>query len=164
MNINKKDSIEILKEIKRVLKPDGFLVIKTPNLTYLEFSRYFKMVKRLIKMKNPFNVVIPHTTGGNPQHIGLKTKNELVCSIKSAGFLNFKFYHDTNAKLNRISHTIGSAISEVPVLRDIFTEDLIVIIYKPIILSFFPNEQNSQLDVLSEDSDGKTSSANVLMR
>lgn len=138
-HVNNKDSIEILKEIKRVLKPNGFLVIRTPNLTYLKFSRYFKMLKRLIKIKNPFDVVITHTTGYSPQHIGLKTKNEMAKIIRSSGFLNFKFYHDINAKLNRISNGIGAVFSELPVLRDIFSEDLIVLIYKPIILSFFPD-------------------------
>ncbi|MFH1202753.1 MAG: class I SAM-dependent methyltransferase [Candidatus Omnitrophota bacterium] len=132
------DNISVLKEMKRVLKPGGIIVIKTPNLKYLRFSKLFKMIMRVIKLKNPFDVLIPHTTGNNPQHIGLLTKIKMVKIIKAAGFLNFRFYYDANSKIERFNYSLSELLSENAYLRDIFAEDLIVLIRKPVILSFFP--------------------------
>jgi len=134
-HLSLEDNILALKEIKRVLKPGGVIVIKTPNLTYLRSSRLYKMINRAIRLKNPFNVVIAHTCGNNPQHIGLATKKKMVKVIRSAGFLNFKFYPNINSKIERFSYSLGELFSEMPLLRDLFTEDLTVVIYKPIILS-----------------------------
>lgn len=131
------DSLSVLKELKRVLKVGGMLFIKTPNLTYLGFSKIFKQVLRLIKFRNPFVVIIPHTTGNNPQHIGLKTRQELIRLIKSAGFMNFRFFYNTNSKVERLSYSMAELCSEIHFVRDIFTEDLTVAIYKPIITSIF---------------------------
>lgn len=133
-----KDNIQVLNEIKRVVKPGGIIVIKTPNLTYLKFSRVYKMLIRLIKFKNPFSVIIPHTTGDCHQHIGLLNKGMLVKAIKAAGFLNFNFYYDTNSKVERVNYSLGEFLAWNQFLRNIFSEELIVLIRKPIILSFFP--------------------------
>ena len=96
------------------------------------------MIKRALRLKNPFDVVIAHTTEENHQHIGLLTKSKMIKIIKSAGFMNFKFYYDSNSKIERTNYITGELLSRIPLLRDIFTEDLIVVIHKPIILSFFP--------------------------
>lgn len=133
-----KDKILVLEEIKRVLKPGGVLVIKTPNLTYLRFSKFLKQVKMLMKLKNPFNVIIPHTTGYNTEHVGLITAGKMAQVLKSAGIMNFRFQYDINSKLERINYTLGQLFAETPLLKTIFTEDLIVVAQKPIILSFFP--------------------------
>lgn len=130
------DKIRVFKEIKKVLKPNGTLIIKTPNLTYLRFSKLFKQIARIMKLKNPFDVVIPHTTGGNPEHIGLITRIKMIKAIESAGFMNFKFYHDINSKFQKC-YIFGEMFAEAPFLREIFTEDLIIVISKPIISSFF---------------------------
>ena len=132
------DNILVLEEIKRVLKPDGVTIIKTPNLTYLRFSRFYKMIKRIIKLKNPFDVVIPHTRGENSQHIGLITKSKMVRLIKSVGIMNFKFHYGLNSKIERFNYSLAELVAEAPFLRNIFSEDIIVVIHKPIILSFFP--------------------------
>lgn len=135
-HISDKDSGLILKEIKRVLKPGGIAVIKTPNLIYLKFSRLIKQMIQLLNLRNPFDIVIPHTIGDNPDHIGLKTSQGLVKIIKSAGFYNFKFYYGINSKIERISYALGDVLSQAYILRDIYTEELIAVVYKPIILSF----------------------------
>jgi len=82
--------------------------------------------------------VIAHTTGEAHQHIGLATESTMLEVIRQAGFLNFKFYYALNSKLARKSYHAARLISELPLLRGIFSEDLIVKIYKPVILSFFP--------------------------
>lgn len=138
-HLNLEDNIQVLKEIKRVLKPDGIAVIKTPNLTYLRFSRFYKMIKMVMQLKNPFDAIIPHTIGENHQHIGLLTKSKMIKIIKAAGFLNFKFYYDINSKIERFNFALAELFIETPFLRDIFNEDSIVFIHKPIILSFFKN-------------------------
>lgn len=132
------DNVLVLKEIKRVLKPGGAVFIKTPNLTYLKLSKLFKQSVRILKFKNPLDVVIAETTGKNPQHIGLATKNKMAKAIMAAGFLNFNFFYDINSKIGRFNYRAGELVTQTPLLRCIFNEDLIAIAYKPIILSFFP--------------------------
>lgn len=137
-HLSYEDNLLVLKEAKRILKPGGMLVIKTPNLTYLRFSKFFKQLIRIMKLQNPFSITIPHTTGDNHVHIGLTTKNKMVKIIKKSGFINFKFYYDINSKIERINYSLGEFFAERHFLRDTFTEDLILVAKKPIILSFFP--------------------------
>lgn len=137
-HLSMEDNMQVLNEIKRVLKPNGIAVIKTPNLTYLRFSLCFKMIKRFLQLKNPFKVCIAHTDSGDGQHIGLLTKKKMLKIIKSAGFLNFSFYFDTNSKIEKKSFSLADLFTRIPLLRNIFSEDLIVLVRKPIALSFFP--------------------------
>lgn len=137
-HMDPEDNISVFQEIKRVLKPGGIAVIKTPNLTYLKCSRYFKMLKRLLQCKNPFSVVIPHTRGYEHQHIGLLTKGRLMKVIQAAGFLNFNFHYDINSKIERVNYFLGEFLACNPFLRNIFSEELIILIRKPVIVSFFP--------------------------
>lgn len=67
----------VVKEIYRVLKPGGIVVIKTPNLDYLRVSINLKRLKNLLHFKSP-HIHIAHTRN-NPdnEHIGLTTYREL---------------------------------------------------------------------------------------
>ncbi|MFH1506869.1 MAG: class I SAM-dependent methyltransferase, partial [Candidatus Omnitrophota bacterium] len=136
-HLSAEDNVQVLKEIKRVVKPGGLIVLKTPNLTYLKFSRIFKMSRRLLQFKNPFDVVIPHTIGDGHQHIGLLTKTGIVNIIKAAGFLNFKFLYSFNSKIERTNFGLAEFLSWNQFLRNIFNEELIAVLRKPIILSLF---------------------------
>ncbi len=137
-HMNAKDNIQVLKEMRRVVRPGGIIVIKTPNLVYLRFSRVYKMLSRLLRFKNPFSVVIPHTTGDNHQHIGLLTKGRIIKIIQAAGFLNFEFFYSINSKIERIHYCLGEWLAQSNLFKDIFNEELIVVMRKPIILSLFP--------------------------
>ena len=97
-HLSAKNNIQVLKEIKRVLKPGGVIVLKTPNLTYLKFSRLLQDVKENLAIQNPFSVIIPHTTGDNHQHIGLLTKGRSIKIIRAAKFLNLKFFYSMNSR------------------------------------------------------------------
>jgi SAM-dependent methyltransferase len=134
------DNIQVLNEIKRVVKPGGSIVIKTPNLTYLKWARVFKMFRRILQLRNPFSVVIPHTTGDAHQHVGLLTKSGLAKILRAAGFLNFKFYYSFNSKIERNNYALAEFLSWHPIFRNIFSEELIVVLKKPVILSFFPDQ------------------------
>ncbi len=137
-HLNYDDKVAVLKEAKRILKPGRKFVSKTPNLTYLRFSKLFKQFVRLLKLKNPLDVIIAHTEGRFREHIGLSTKTEMRRAFKAAGFMNFKFYHDVNSKIEKLPGFFGELTCETPILRDIFTEDLNIVAYKPAISSFFP--------------------------
>jgi 2-polyprenyl-3-methyl-5-hydroxy-6-metoxy-1,4-benzoquinol methylase len=136
-HLNSEENVVVLNEIKRVLKPGGIIVIKTPNLTYLRCAKFYKQMKRALTFKNPLDVIIPHTVGSNRQHVGLTTRSRMVNIIKAAGFSNFSFYYGINSKIERCNYMLGEVLSESLFLRDFVTEEIIVKIYKPIIASLF---------------------------
>jgi 2-polyprenyl-3-methyl-5-hydroxy-6-metoxy-1,4-benzoquinol methylase len=131
--------VAILKETLRVLKPGGRAVIKTPNLAYLTASLRFKQLKAIARLKNPFGLFIPHTPGtDDPQHIGLATRWSLRDAMIDAGFLNYTFSYSPLRRFGT-NKAIEVLSTEIPVARDILSEDLLVVGYKPIVLSHFPD-------------------------
>lgn len=137
-HLSRQDNIESLKEIKRVLKPSGKLVVKTPNLTYLRAAKLLKQIICVARLENPLKVIIPHTKGESRQHIGLSSRRALRETIKAAGFINFKSHFSLNSKLERSSFGFAECLAGIPILKDIVTEELIIETHKPVILSFFP--------------------------
>jgi len=138
-HVTHEDKVDILKEVRRVLKPGAPIVIKTPNLNYLTLSLRFKQLKALAKLKNPFKLVIPHTPGtDDPQHIGIPNRKILDDCLEQAGFQNRRFFY---APLRRFGHSslVETLSTEVPILRDHLCEDLFCIAWKPIVMSHFPD-------------------------
>ena len=76
----------VIKEIYRVLKPGGILVIKTPNLDYLKLSINLKRFFSLLKGKSPW-IYIAHTNN-NPdnEHHGLTNYKEMREELEAAFF------------------------------------------------------------------------------
>jgi SAM-dependent methyltransferase len=85
-------AVAINAEARRVLKPGGRLVVKTPNLRYLRTSLAFKRARAAMRGVDPRSFVIPHTPGtADPEHIGLRTRWDLARSLEDAGFANLEF-------------------------------------------------------------------------
>jgi hypothetical protein len=83
--------------------------------------------------------VIPHTPGTeDPQHIGLTTRWELTRLLQAAGFLNYQFF---TPPLRRFGYSplMETLSSEIPVLRDWLSEDVVCVALKPISLAHFPD-------------------------
>jgi 2-polyprenyl-3-methyl-5-hydroxy-6-metoxy-1,4-benzoquinol methylase len=125
---------QCIAEVYRVLRPGGIVVIKTPNLSYLKFSLFFKRIKGLLKFQNPLNIHIAHTRN-NPdnEHIGLTTHKAL------SRILIDNTFHEpqiTFQKLNRkaIPASISKRLRKVLFLN----QDIIISARKPIFLGFYP--------------------------
>jgi SAM-dependent methyltransferase len=131
--------LAVLKNVYRTLKPGSPLVIKTPNLSYLRLSLLYKRIRAVFRLQNPFAIVIPHTPGtDDPQHIGLTTRWELAPLLQQAGFLNYRFHYEPLRRFGS-SGLMEVLSTEIPVLRDWLSEDLVCVAHKPIALSHFPD-------------------------
>ncbi len=79
------DPFKLIKEIRRILKPGGRLILTTPNI------RYFRNIHTLI-----FRGSFPHTStdsfvwGGG--HVHYFTRKDLIFLFSHAGFEDLKFY------------------------------------------------------------------------
>jgi 2-polyprenyl-3-methyl-5-hydroxy-6-metoxy-1,4-benzoquinol methylase len=137
-HIDAPTKVRMFSEARRVLKPGGLLVTKTPNLAYLKASLLFKRLRALSRLKDPRSLVIPHTPGtDDPQHIGLSTRWTLTHCLQEAGFLNYQFHYPPLRRFGN-SPVVEVLSTEIPVVRDVLSEDLICTAYKPITLSHFP--------------------------
>lgn len=138
-HIDDATKVDVFREACRVLKPGGVLVTKTPNLSYLRASLFFKRVRAVTRLQNPMELVIPHTPGTeDPQHIGLSTRWSLTRCLVDAGFVNYRFHY---APLRRfgLNPLVEIGSTEIPVVRDVLCEELFCVAYKPIVLSHFPD-------------------------
>lgn len=79
------DPLNLLKNLKRILRPEGQLVLTTPNF------RYFRNVAKLI-----FKGKFPHTTGDDfvwgGGHLHYFTRKDLGGLLAEAGFERIEFY------------------------------------------------------------------------
>jgi SAM-dependent methyltransferase len=129
----------VLRGIYDVLKPGRPLVIKTPNLAYLRLALLYKRARGVLHFRNPWRIVIPHTPGtDDPQHVGLTTRWALARCLEAAGFVNYRFVY---APLRRFGFVpaIDALSTEMPLVRDWLSEDLVCLAYKPITLAHFPD-------------------------
>jgi 2-polyprenyl-3-methyl-5-hydroxy-6-metoxy-1,4-benzoquinol methylase len=136
-HIDEKTKLAVLKECYRVLKPGGRMVHRTPNLRYLKMSLFFKRIRALLRLRNPMNVVIPHTTGDNAEHIGLVERADIERLLQACGIRNYWFTYSPLHR-NGLPRLLSVLSAEQPVLRDWMSNDVLVTCRKSIILSYFP--------------------------
>jgi 2-polyprenyl-3-methyl-5-hydroxy-6-metoxy-1,4-benzoquinol methylase len=124
---------QCIAEIYRVLRPGGIVVLKTPNLNYLKLPLFFKRVKAIVKLQNPFNIHIAHTRN-NPdnEHIGLTTHKALIKNLKDNTF------HEPQISYQAVNRK-GLPASFMNRFRKILflNQDIIVAARKPIFLGFY---------------------------
>jgi 2-polyprenyl-3-methyl-5-hydroxy-6-metoxy-1,4-benzoquinol methylase len=130
--------VKVFAAARRVLKPGGVLVTKTPNVTYLKLALFQKRLRALMRLENPMKYVIPHTPGtDDPQHIGLTNRWALTKCLTDAGFMNYQFFYAPLRRFGR-APLVEVLSTEIPVVRDLLCEDLFCRAYKPIVASHFP--------------------------
>jgi 2-polyprenyl-3-methyl-5-hydroxy-6-metoxy-1,4-benzoquinol methylase len=127
----------VLKECYRVLKPAGRMIHRTPNLSYLKLSLAFKRLRAIARLKNPFNVVIAHTTGPDPEHIGLINRKAMERILLDCKIVSFEFSYPP-LRRKGLPRLVGVMSSEIPLLRDLLANDVLVTCRKSVILSHFP--------------------------
>jgi 2-polyprenyl-3-methyl-5-hydroxy-6-metoxy-1,4-benzoquinol methylase len=79
----------MLTDARRILKPGGLIVLKTPNLSYLRLSLWAKRGRAVLRGHNPFSIHIPETPESgvpNPEHIGLATIRKCQRDLAATGF------------------------------------------------------------------------------
>jgi 2-polyprenyl-3-methyl-5-hydroxy-6-metoxy-1,4-benzoquinol methylase len=137
-HLTETEQLEVLSEVWRVLVPGGTLALKTPNVAYLQASLRFKQARALLRCKSPRGYVIPETTGPEPEHIGLSHRWRLSRQLERARFWHYQFVYPPLRRFG-IHPLITVLSSEVPVVRDVLCEDLIVVARKPIAYAHFPD-------------------------
>jgi len=122
-HIDKSTKQEVLKEIYRVLKPGGILVIKTPNFDYLKLVIYLKRFFLVLKGKFP-NIYIAHTHN-NPdnEHHGLTNFAEMKSLLEDCFFHTPIFHHQILTR-KPLSESISNFLFRLKIKT--FSEHLII--------------------------------------
>ena len=80
------DPLHALSEIRRILKPDGKLVLTTPNLYFLERVRQFLGFKEGVLWGSPADSFGELNEKGHRGHIRVHTKSELIDTLERSGY------------------------------------------------------------------------------
>jgi ubiquinone/menaquinone biosynthesis C-methylase UbiE len=76
---------KVLNEIKRVLKPDGILLLETPNKYGI--YEYKELVYFGVNFKDIFNSLRGKPRNYFPYHVNLYSKNEIIKTVKNYDFI-----------------------------------------------------------------------------
>ena len=127
-HINSEQKEKVISEIYRVLKPNGIVVIATPNRYHVQLGVWFKRIKALLKGESIFKIGIPHDS----LHIGLTSIFELKTKLKKYNLsLEFRYYPSHIPLIDRFISSFNKIIGTgIPLLRDIFTSQILVFCQK----------------------------------
>jgi ubiquinone/menaquinone biosynthesis C-methylase UbiE len=123
---------KVISEVYRVLKPGGQLVIKTPNLTYLQVVINLKRMFNILRLKSPF-IYIAHTKN-NPdcEHHGLTTYSELEMLLEE------HFFHPPEITyIPLVRKGIPPILSKWMFGKNWFTEHIIISSKKSLFCGFY---------------------------
>ena len=117
------DPLHLLKDIHRVLCPQGQLLLSTPNI------RYFRNLGQLI-----FKGTFPHTTDENfvwgGGHIHYFTTNDLESLIRNAGFKKISFHLTRRQFLHSWKRKVLIKLTGHSIFKDWFSSCLIAEVAK----------------------------------
>jgi 2-polyprenyl-3-methyl-5-hydroxy-6-metoxy-1,4-benzoquinol methylase len=116
--------IMTLRNIVRVLNPDGVCIISTPNLWQTTIGEaIIDTIKRLLRQPLP-------SRKDDPTHINLKTPVALRRTLSRAGFRRARLHHYTYKKVN-YGNSLGGILRQQIYNRwgkMIFSSDLIAVV------------------------------------
>ncbi len=127
-HINFERKGKVISEMYRVLRPNGIIVITTPNRYHIQLGVWFRRIKALLRGENIFKIGIPHAS----LHIGLTTIFELKTELKKYNLsLGFKYYPSHIPLIDRFIPSFNKIMGTgIPLLRDIFTSYILVFCQK----------------------------------
>ena len=127
-HINSTQKKKVISEMYRVLRPNGIIVITTPNRYHVQLGVWFRRIKAFLKGKNVFKIGIPHAS----LHIGLTTTFKLRKKLKKYNLsLGFRYYPSHIPLIDKFIPSFNKIIgTRIPLLRDIFTSRILVFCQK----------------------------------
>ncbi len=134
-HLSKRQKLFVFKEVYRVMKKEGVLVIGTPNGLLVKFS-YFLMKLKTVKAKI-LGGDFPRPDITTASHIGLTDIFELKKLARNRYTVKTKYFIDNipfiSRRLGRFPNIISfltNLLKKIPLIRDFFTTYIMMVMKK----------------------------------